>query len=196
VKRLLVCAVVLCVSACGGTATTTTSATQTIEKDVNSGSVTTRSVTTKFKETLLLAAVRTKLLSEDIDSVKRVSVTIDQGAVTLSGRVGSAAEKTRAVAAARSVRGVKSVDDAQLTVGVVGPSVAQSVDDAGLAAKVEGAMVAQAGVNVSGVGVKTKAGVVTLTGHVPTAAVKSTMVEAAKKADGVRNVIDQIVVKP
>jgi hyperosmotically inducible protein len=194
VKKLLVCAVVLCVSACSGATTTTT--TQTIEKDLNPGSVTTTSVTTKFKDSLLTAAVRTKLLSEDIDSAKRVGVNVVAGVVTLSGRVGSAAEKTRAVAAARSVRGVTSVQDSQLTVGSVGPSVAQSVDDAGLAAKVEGAMVAQAGVNVSGVGVKAKAGVVTLTGHVPTPAIKSTMVEAAKKASGVRNVIDQIVVKP
>jgi hyperosmotically inducible protein len=194
VKWFLVCAVVLCVSACSGTSTTTT--TQTIEKDVQPGSVSAKFVTTKFKDSLLTAAVRTKLLSEDIDSVKRVGVSVVAGVATLSGRVGSAAEKTRVVSAARSVRGVTSVEDTDLTVGSVGPSVAQSVDDAGLAAKVEGAMVAQAGVNVSGVGVKTKAGVVTLTGHVPTAAIKSTMVEAAKKASGVRNVIDQIVVKP
>jgi hyperosmotically inducible periplasmic protein len=185
VKRLLVCVAILCVSACS-----TTTTTKTIEKDVQ-----TSDVTTKFRDTLLAAAVRTKLLSEDVDSATRVQVSINAGVVTLSGRVGSATEKARVLSAARSVRGVKSVEET-LTVGSVGPSVAQSVDDAGLAAKVEGAMVAQAGVNVSGVGVKAKAGIVTLTGHVPTSAIKSTMVEAAKKASGVRNVVDQIVVKP
>lgn len=186
-KRLFALSALVLAAACSGQTTTTT---RTIQKDVQSGSV-----TTAFKDTLLLAAIRTKLLADDIDSTTRVHVKVTDANVTLSGRVATAAEKAHVLSAVRGVRGVKSVAD-ELTVGNAGPSLSQSARDAGLVAEVEGVMAAQAGVNVSSVKVGAKDGVVTLVGHVPTAAIKSTMVDAARKAGGVRIVIDQIAVKP
>jgi osmotically-inducible protein OsmY len=188
-KRLFaLCALALAAGCSGQTTTTTT--TQTIQRDVQAGAI-----TTTFKDTLLLAAIRTKLLADDIDSTTRVHVKVTAANVTLSGRVATVAEKTHVLSAVRAVRGVKSVAD-ELTVGNAGPSVSQTARDAGLVAEVEGAMAAQAGVNVSGVKVGAKDGVVTLVGHVPTMAIKSTMLDAARKAGGVRIVIDQMAVKP
>jgi osmotically-inducible protein OsmY len=147
-----------------------------------------------FKDTLLVAAVRTKLLADDIDSTTRIHVAVKDGNVTLSGRVPTVAVKTRAVASTRSVRGVKSVSD-EMAVGNAGPSLSQSADDVGVEAAVESALLAQTGINVTGIKVTTKDGVVTLTGHAPTAAIKATMLEAAQKAPGARNVVDHIAVK-
>ena len=46
-----------------------------------------------------------------------ISVSTRDGVVTLSGHVGSAAEKTKAEQVARAVKGVKSVDTSGLTLG-------------------------------------------------------------------------------
>jgi len=147
-----------------------------------------------FKDALVLAGIKAKLAADDIDSTTRISVDVHGGAVTLRGRVPTTAAKIRAVATAKSVAGVNSVTD-DLHVGNVGRSSAQSASDFGLTAQVEAKLVAQAGINVAGVKVTAKSGTVTLAGHAPTAAVKSTMLEAAKSIEGVRNVVDQIAVK-
>jgi len=185
--RSLACVLLLTLAACVGPVTTVTKQ-GTEERHV------TILPTITFKDTLLVAAVRTKLVVDDIDSTTRVHVAVKDGNVTLSGRVPTTAAKARAVASARAVRGVKSVTD-DLGVGNVGPSLSQSADDVGLVAAVEGAMLAQTGINVTGIKVTAKDGVVTLAGHAPTGAVKATMIAAAKKAPGVRNVVDQIAVK-
>lgn len=147
-----------------------------------------------FKDALLVAAIKAKLAGDDIDSTTRIRVEVRSGEVILHGRVPDAAAKTRALATARSVTGVKSVAD-DLAIGHVGRSTRQSARDLGLVAAVESMLVAQTGVNVTGVKVEAKDGTVTLTGHAPSAAIKSTMLEAAKSATGVRNVIDKIAVK-
>ncbi|CAM0997886.1 Transport-associated protein [Rhodanobacter sp. Root179] len=51
-------------------------------------------------------------------SATDISVSTNDGVVTLSGTVSSAAEKDSAERVARSVKGVKSVDTSGLTVGV------------------------------------------------------------------------------
>jgi hypothetical protein len=83
-----------------------------------------QAITSSFRDTLLLAAVRTKLLGDDIDSTTRVRVTVENGNVRLSGRVPTSAARARAVATARSVRGVKSVVD-DLSVGRAAASMSE-----------------------------------------------------------------------
>jgi osmotically-inducible protein OsmY len=63
-------------------------------------------------------------------------------------------------------------------------------------AAVASSLTAQTGINVTGVTVHADAdtGTVTLAGHAPTAAVKSTLVAAARHTPGVRNVVDKITV--
>jgi osmotically-inducible protein OsmY len=147
-----------------------------------------------FKDGLLYAAVKARLAGSDIDSTTRISVFVHEGVVTLRGPVPDRAAKGRDVALVRAMRGVKAVND-ELTVGHLGPSAAQAVGDVALVAAVESALAAQAGINVAGVRVGARAGTVTLSGHAPTPAIKSTLVAAAQKTPGVRNVIDRITVR-
>jgi osmotically-inducible protein OsmY len=147
-----------------------------------------------FKDGLLYAAVKARLAGSDIDSTTRISVFVHSGVVTLRGPVPDRDAKARDVALVRGMRGVKVVHD-ELTIGHLGPSAAQAVGDVALVAAVESSLAAQAGVNVTGVRVRANAGTVTLTGRAPTAAIKSTLVAAAQKTPGVRNVIDRIAVR-
>lgn len=149
-----------------------------------------------MKDDLLHAAVKARLAGSDIDSTTRISVIVSNGVVTLRGGVKDLATKEREVKLVREMRGVKSVND-ELRVGHVGRSLAQTVRDAGLVAAVASSLTAQTGVNVSGITVRAdaEAGVVTLAGHAPTAAIKSTLVAAARHTPGVRNVVDRIAVK-
>lgn len=147
-----------------------------------------------FKDGLLYAAVKARLAGNDIDSTTRISVVVHDGVVTLSGTVKDAATKAREANLVRKMRGVKAVND-ELRVGRVGPSAAQTVNDAALVAAVEAALTAQTGVNVTGIKVSADAGAVTLSGHANTAAIKSTLVDAARHTPGVRNVVDRITVK-
>jgi osmotically-inducible protein OsmY len=154
----------------------------------------TLSPTGVFKDGLLYAAVKARLAGSDIDSTTRISVVVHDGVVTLSGAVKDAATRERELNLVRRMRGVKSVND-ELHVGRVGPSAAQTVSDAALVAAVEAELTAQAGINVTGIKVSADAGNVTLSGRAPTAAIKSTLVEAARHAPGVRNVVDRVAVK-
>ena len=181
-KRLLVAVLVLSLCACG---TTDHSA---------ADSQATLAPTSAFRDALLLAAVKAMLAGEDIDSTTRVHVGVRNGAVQLSGMVGSEGERARAVAAAQRVGGVKSVDD-RMTVGKVGPGAVKRTADFGVEAGVEAAIASQTGVNIARVHVRSSDGIVTLSGSAPTVAIRSTMVAAAKAAPGVRNVVDNIAVK-
>jgi osmotically-inducible protein OsmY len=147
-----------------------------------------------FKDGLIYAAVKARLAGNDIDSTTRISVVVHDGVVTLSGAVKDLATKEREVKLVRGMRGVKAVND-EIRVGHVGPSAAQTVSDAALVAAVEAELAAQAGVNVTSVRVAANGGNVTLTGRAATPAIKSTLVETARKTPGVRSVVDRITVK-
>ncbi len=114
--------------------------------------------------------------------------------MTLRGTVADAPTRARDVELVRTMRGVNGVTD-RLRVGRVGPSTAQRVGDAALVAAVTSALAAQTGINVAGVTVHAAAGTITLGGHADTSAIRATMVAAAKKTPGVRNVVDRIAVR-
>jgi osmotically-inducible protein OsmY len=59
----------------------------------------------------LTAKIKSKMGLDDMVQASRIDVTTDKGVVTLSGTVGSAAERQRAVQLARETSGVKSVTD-------------------------------------------------------------------------------------
>ena len=68
--------------------------------------------------------------------------------------------------------------------------------DAVITAKVKSAIIADTKVGATGVNVDTKSGTVVLKGTVSSAAAKAAAVADAKKMQGVKNVIDQLTVKP
>jgi osmotically-inducible protein OsmY len=141
-----------------------------------------------------VAQVEAKLIRIDADSALHVAVSAHDGTVRLSGRVKSAEIGSRFENAARSVSGVKAVDSALLIDTKLTP-VSSQARDAGTVAAVTGDLVAQTGLNAFGVKVQAHAGVVTLSGRVKSAALKQTMLEAAKHAPGVKSVVDRLGVK-
>jgi len=145
-----------------------------------------------FKDGLLVAAIKAKLAADDFDSATRVHVSVHDGAVTLTGAARSAAQKSKDAALAAAVKGVTHVDD---QLGVSPSTDAKDAGDVALAARITGTLVAQTGINALSVHVSVRDGVVTLDGHAPTAAVKATMIAAAKGTSGVRNVDDRIAVR-
>jgi len=148
----------------------------------------------QVKEAVVAAAVVTKLATIDLDSASAVHVGVAGGTVTLTGQVRSHAVRTRFDAAARSIGGVRSVDD-RTTLNPKLRSVREKVSDAALAARITGVLAAQTGVNVLRIKIGVRAGVVTLSGTVPSKPVKETMLESVRRLDGVRALIDRIAVR-
>jgi osmotically-inducible protein OsmY len=145
-----------------------------------------------FKDGLLVASIKAKLAADDFDSATRVHVSVHNGVVTLTGAARSAAQRAKDAALTAQVKGVTRVDN-QLAVSA--SPEAKDAGDVALAARITGALVAQTGINALSVHVSVRDGVVTLDGHVPSAAIKATMVAAAEKTSGVRNVDDRIAVR-
>ncbi|MDQ6929395.1 MAG: BON domain-containing protein [Candidatus Eremiobacteraeota bacterium] len=146
------------------------------------------------QDAVIATGIKAKLAAIDVDSATAVHVAVDNGNVTLSGEARSRDQRNQFQTAARSVGGVKSVRDTTR----VNPNLRgarESLGDAGLAAKVMGAIGAQAGVNAFRIHAAVKDGAVTLTGSVPTAAIKTTVLEAARKVEGVRTITDRLDVK-
>jgi hyperosmotically inducible protein len=144
------------------------------------------------KDGVILAAVKTKLSIDDPNSTTTVGVAVHDGAVTLKGSVLSAAAKTKLVADARGVDGVKNVVD-ELSVNPNGPRPSQQLGDLALAARIHAALAAQVG--ITHVGVHVDRGVVTLDGNVPDQKTRETAVATARGTSGVRNVVDRIRVQ-
>ncbi len=142
---------------------------------------------------LVVAKIESRFVQIDPGSALHVAVASHDGAVKLSGKVKSAAVSQKYAAAAKAVAGVKSVDVA-LSVDPSIPSAEQQVGDFSLMAAVRANLAGQAGINALAVGIKAHEGIVTLSGHVKTAALKSTLAEAAKSTSGVKSVVDELTV--
>jgi hyperosmotically inducible protein len=62
-----------------------------------------------FDDATITAQVKTALINAPVDSIARIDVETRQGVVTLSGRVNSKDEEVKAIALARTVKGVTDV---------------------------------------------------------------------------------------
>jgi len=145
-----------------------------------------------FKDGLLVASIKAKLAADDLDSATRVHVAVRDGVATLSGSARSAAQRAKDVTLTAGVTGISRVEN---ELGVAPSRDAKDAGDVALAARITGALVAQTGINALSVHVSVNGGAVTLSGHAPSAAIKATMLAAAKGTPGVRNVDDRIAVR-
>jgi len=154
----------------------------------------TSSAPAPVKDALLAATIAAKFATIDLDSSTAVHVGVAGGTVTLTGQVRSAAVRSRFDGAARSTSGVKTVDD-RTSVNPKLRSLRESVADAALLTKVSATLVAQTGINALKVKPGARNGVVTLSGVVPSGAIKATMLESVRKLNGVRLLVDRIAVQ-
>lgn len=129
------------------------------------------------------------LFSDDRVKGSQVKVETIGGVVHLRGKVDSAEAKAAATSVAQGIEGVKSVkNDLQ----VVSPGARKAVDakDADIAKAVETRLSRES--DLKKIDVRTDAGVVTLTGEVPTITASAKASEVARGVGGVRSVKNQL----
>lgn len=143
----------------------------------------------------LTIAVKAKLAGVDVDSADTVGVSVTVSTVTLTGKAHSEGERQAYAAAARSVDGVRDVDD-RLVIDPREQGVREQSSDAALAAKVSAAIAGQAGINVFHVKVAAHDGVVSIQGTVSSDSIARTIVDTARGVDGVRRVVSRITLQP
>src|SRR6516225_4677374 len=96
-RRLRIIVAVLCVTLAVALADCSSSQQERAKSDMN--------------DAFIAAQIHTKLVAIDPATVSLVSVDVAQGVVTLSGQVHSKTERVKVEEAARSVSGVKRVND-------------------------------------------------------------------------------------
>ena len=121
-----------------------------------------------------------------------VGVTVDNGVVTVSGHVGSYAEKLAAVAAARRVSGVKGLADEIQVRSTAG----KKTSDEEIAQRAIGMLEWDTVVPRDSVQVMVQDGMVTLTGAVDWFFQRYAAEEDVRKLSGVNGVVNKIDIKP
>ncbi|MBX6329077.1 MAG: BON domain-containing protein [Pseudolabrys sp.] len=121
-----------------------------------------------------------------------IGVAVDKGVVTLSGHVGSYAEKTAAVTAARRVKGVRAIAD---DIEVRYPSDKKTSDDE-IAKRAVNILEWDTVVPSGSIQVTVSDGWVTLGGTVDWYYQKKAAEEDIQKLSGVRGVFNNIEIKP
>lgn len=142
---------------------------------------------------VLATKVMAKLASVDAGAALFTSASASGGTVTLHGKARTPEIAARFVAAAKSVDGVTAVTN-ELRIDPHTPRIGRDAHDFGVTAAVRANLVGQAGVNGVNVGVRAANGVVTLSGTVKSAALRTTLVDAARGTQGVRSVVDRLTV--
>jgi hyperosmotically inducible periplasmic protein len=141
-------------------------------------------------DTALTATVKTRLMSEEgVDSAD-ISVTTTNGVVTLEGEVSSSNAKAAAEAAARSVEGVRSVDNNLVTPTSSG-QVAEAervASDTWITTKVKSVLLADDISKGFDVNVDTRNGVVVLTGALNNEDAIAHVRDIAADVEGVKSV--------
>jgi hyperosmotically inducible protein len=140
-------------------------------------------------DALLATEVKAKLITVDINSTASLGVHVSNGVATLTGSVRSAAARASTVAAARSVRGIRTVRD-ELKVDPHLPDIGARLDDAALAGRIAGAIFTETG--TTRVHVDVQNGVVTLRGSVVDPKIRTAAAQTARNTTGVRSVIDEL----
>lgn len=125
-----------------------------------------------------------------------VTVSVNDGVVTLGGKVNTQTQRDQAVSTVRGLAGVNSVTD---NIRVAGyddsQSVGEYVDDAGVTAKVKAEFLTEKGLDSNDISVKTTDGVVMLTGSVAYPGQIEVARTAASRVNGVKRVDNRLVVK-
>jgi osmotically-inducible protein OsmY len=144
------------------------------------------------KDVWITTKTKIALLTADDVKVSAVHVDTKDGAVTLHGKVRSAAEKERAEQAARKVDGVKRVDNMLQVVPEAAEDAVQASDEQ-IEQRVEASLKADA--SLAGVEVESVSkGVVLLSGEASLDG-KLNAIEKVLSVDGVRQVRDRVTVK-
>ena len=169
------------------------SASEKVEKKIEQAEDKAKSASEKVKtevgDSMLTAKTKIALFADDRVKGRQVSVDTMQGVVHLRGKVDSQEAKTAAGEIAKGIEGAKSVkNDLQ----IVAPAQRKAVDvnDKDITRQVEQRLAKNP--QTKKVEVRTDAGVVTLTGEVPSITASAKASEMAREVAGVRVVKNQL----
>ena len=152
---------------------------------------------TEKSDAWLSAKVKATLLLHQNVSAK-TEVSTKDGIVTLQGEATSQAEKDLTAEYAKDVEGVKDVQN-EMTVsetsGKTPRTVIETIDDASITAQVKIALLFHRSTSALYTKVRTKHGVVTLSGKARNAAEKDLAAKLVKDIKGVKNVENQMTIE-
>jgi len=167
----------------------TAGAADTADKVKEKAQTTTQETKTMVTDSWVTSKVKISLFADERVKGTQVSVDTTKGVVHLRGKVDSAEAKSAASDIAQGIEGVKSVkNDLQ----VVAPTARKAVDanDSDIAKAVGTRLSKDA--QLKTVDVRTDAGVVTLTGQVPTIGASAKASEMARGVPGVKSVKNEL----
>jgi hyperosmotically inducible protein len=143
----------------------------------------------------LTAKVKTALTDSEEVKAQQIDVEAYRGVVQLNGFVETAEARSAATRVAQSVDGVREVRN-NLSLGEGNESVSEVTDDGVVTTKVKAALIADPVTKAHEINVATNQGVVQLSGFVDSAEQKSKASEIARSIEGVRDVQNQLDIKP
>lgn len=126
-------------------------------------------------------------------NIPKVVVSVQAGAVTLTGEVLDQATADRAVELARATEGVQSVDS-QISVPAPQVVLPQNPEEALLTGRVNQRLASDPALAGSKISPSVAGGVATLTGTVPSDAAKAAAEQAARSVQGVTSVVNNLQV--
>lgn len=139
------------------------------------------------------AKVKSALIENKTTKAHQIDVDTRNGVVQLNGFVETADAKSEAESAARTVTGVKSVQN-NLQVRSGERTMGNALSDAEITAKVKSALIADSRTKAYQIEVKTYKGVVSLGGFVSSSAEKDAAEDVAKNINGVAKVENDLKV--
>ena len=151
-------------------------------------------VGTEIDDSVVTARVKSALLADpDVKSFD-FKVETRKGEVQLSGFVDNLTQVDRAIAIARTVAGVKNIDN-KVTLKGAATTVGNKVDDGIITATVKTALLADASIKSFDIAVATRKGEVQLSGFVDNQIQSDRAIEVARAVEGVRTVGNEMSIK-
>jgi hyperosmotically inducible protein len=148
----------------------------------------------QIDDSVLTGKVKAALVADESTKARQIDVETFRGTVQLNGFVDSADAKAAATRVARSVEGVKTVDN-NLKVGGTARTAGEVIDDGVVTTKVKAALIAEPTTKAHEINVETREGVVQLSGFVDSNDSKSKAAEVAGRVAGVKQVTNDLRVK-
>ncbi len=143
---------------------------------------------------VVLSKVKTALIDDETADAGEINVEVNKGIVQLNGFVDTEKEKAQAEKVARSVEGVKGVEN-NLAIKSADSTAGSVMDDSSVTAKVKSALIDSSDTKAGDIKVETKAGVVQLSGFVESEAQKTAATKVASGVKGVKSVQNNLSVK-
>jgi hyperosmotically inducible protein len=147
-----------------------------------------------MKDSWITTKTKTKLVANGRTKARRITVETQDGVVTLLGKVGSSQERATAEEIAKGVSGVKGIRN---VLQVVPDADRKSVDarDADIKKAVAERLKKDDPLKEADIKVRSDNGVVTLSGTVPDARVKTRAADLTRRTPGVKTVRNELQLK-